>query len=94
MNEDDILPEVTAIVKYDLYPYYLVVKGKLSKFGGIKLDRASHYRPESVIKVLPASEYDSQKDTLKLIRQVYSEKECQLRVDILKQHGVHFVKVK
>lgn len=94
MNEDDILPEVTAIVKYDLYPYYLVVKGKLSKFGGIKLGGASHYRPESVIKVLPASEYDSQKDTLKLIRQVYDEKECQLRVDILKQHGVHFVKVK
>lgn len=34
MNPDDLLPTVTAIVGYDLYPYYLVTKGKLTKQAG------------------------------------------------------------
>lgn len=94
MNPDDLLPEVTAIIKYDLYPYYRVAKGKLREDGGIKLTESSYYRPDSVIKVLPISEYDAQKDSLQLIEQVYREKERELRIDILKCAGVKFVTVK
>lgn len=94
MNPDDLLPEVTAIIKYDLYPYYRVAKGKLREDGGIKLTESSYYRPDSVIKVLPISEYETQKDSLQLIEQVYREKERELRIDILKCAGVKFVTVK
>lgn len=94
MNPDDLLPEVTAIVKYDLYPYYRLAKGRLRNDGGIKLSETSYYRPESVIKVLPKSEYEPQKDKLQLIDQIYREKERQLRIDILKEFGVDFITVK
>lgn len=95
MNPDALLgPVVTAIVKYDLYPYYHVTKGRLRHDGGIDTSGASYYRPESVIKVLPASEYEPQKDALQRIEQTYREKERQLRIDILEQNGVDFVTVK
>lgn len=95
MNPDALLgPEVTAIVKYDLYPYYRVAKGRLRHDGGIDTSGASYYLPESVIKVLPVSEYEPQKDALQLIEQAYREKERQLRIDILNGAGVNFVTVK
>lgn len=94
MNPDDLLPSVTAIIKYDLYPNYRVVKGLLRPDGGIKMSEVSYYRPDSVIKVLPGAEYEKQKDTLQLIEQVYREKERQLRIDILAGAGVNFITVK
>lgn len=36
MNPDDLLPTVTAIVGYDIYPHYLVTKGKLLPGAGLK----------------------------------------------------------
>lgn len=94
MNPDDLMPLVTAIIKYDLYPYYRVTLGHLRPDGGIKLSDVSYYRTESVIKVLPESEYEAQKDALQLIEQTYREKERQLRIDILAGAGVNFITVK
>lgn len=36
MNKDDLdeFVTVTAIVRYDIYPHYIVVKGKLLPSGG------------------------------------------------------------
>lgn len=94
MNPDDLLPTVTAIVKYDLYPYYLVRKGKLRTDGGIQTDRVSYYRPDCVVKVLPESEYEVQESRCRGIQHDYREKERQLRIDILAVNGVDFITVK
>lgn len=91
MNPDDLLPTVTAIVKYDLFPNYVVAKGKLMEDGGIKTSSTSYFRSRSVIKVLPESEYEPQEAKLRMIQQAYRERERQLRVDILKENGVDFL---
>ena len=91
---DDFMTTLTVIVKYDLYPFYLVAKGKLLSNGDIKTSATSFYRRESVIKVLPESEYEVQKVILQNIESEYRKKERQLRIDLLKEAGVDFVTVK
>lgn len=94
MNPDNLLPTVTAIIKYDLFPYYVVAKGNLRQDGGIQTGVTSYYRPEGVLKVLPESEYEVQKANRSAIEQDYRERERELRVDILIENDVDFVTVK
>lgn len=94
MNPDDLLPTVTAIVKYDLYPHYLVRKGKLRPDGGIQMERSSYYSPDCVIKVFPESEYEAQEARQRKIVRIYREKTHKLRIDILNEADVDFITVK
>lgn len=94
MNPDDLLPTVAAIVRYDLYPYYLVTKGKLTKTGGINTLGVGIYSADSVIRIFPEGEYEGLEKQRQALKNIYREKERQLRIDILEQAGVDFVTVK
>lgn len=87
------LPIVTAIVKYDTYPYYNVVLGQLGMDGGVKWGNNGSFRQESVIRVLPEASFETQNILLEQIKRSYRHQERQLRIDILKQSGVDFVTV-
>lgn len=94
MNENEIkFPIVTAIIRCDLYPGYVVTMGGLQMDGGIRLSSGGTYSGGSVLKVLPLDAYNTQEQLLRQIKNSYREQERQLRIDILKQHGVDFVTV-
>lgn len=86
-------PEVTAIVKYDSFPYYNVFVGQLRMDGGVSLESKRYVRQESVIAVFPKEAFDTQSILWKQLKNSYRDQERQLRIDILKQHGVDFVTV-
>lgn len=86
------LPLVTAIVKYDLFPYYNVVFGELNLEGCIRCSSGT-FRQESVIRVLPEAAFETQQTLLRQATASYRNQERQLRIDILEQHGVDFVAV-
>lgn len=94
MNPDCLMQVVAAAVRYDLYPYYIVVKGKLKSDGGIIVPDYGSYHPESVLRIFSSDAYFDQEAKHKKIRDTYREKERQLRIDILEQNGVNFVTVK
>lgn len=87
------LPTVAAIVKYDTYPYYNVILGELRLDGSVGWGNNGSFRQESVIRVLPEAAFETQNRLLDQVKYSYRKQEHQLRVDILKQHGVDFVTV-
>lgn len=91
---EEVLPEVTAIVEYDLYPYYLVTKGLLQKDGGVRSETMGNFKSDSILKVFPGCSYEALEGVLRQITSSYHKQERQLRVDILKEHGVDFVTVR
>lgn len=96
-KSDNVEPEgtlVTALVKYDIFPKYLVVKGYLQPDFTVKTNPYSFYRTTSILQILPAESYESEKERLQRIEDNYYENERQLRIDILKENGVDFVSVK
>lgn len=94
MNPDSLNPTVAAIVKYDVFPYYVVTKGKLTSTGGIQATGIGIYSADSVIRIFPEWEYENLENQRVAIKNIYREKERQLRIDILEQVGVDFVTVK
>lgn len=93
MNPEDLLPKVTVIVRYDIYPHYLVDKGTLLP-GGRVGTTCGTYGVDSIIRVLPESDFEAYEAQRRKVSSEYTEKERQLRVDILKQNGVNFLAVK
>lgn len=93
MNLNDLLPTVTAIVSYDIFPHYLVTKGKLLSGGRVKASCGT-YAVDSIIRILPESDYEQYEATRRKVSAEYTQKQRQLRVDILKQNGVNFITVK
>lgn len=87
------LPMVTAIVKYDTYPYYNVISGELRLDGSVGWGNNGHFRQESVIRILPEAAFETHNILLEQIKRSYRNQERQLRIDILKQGGVDFVTV-
>jgi hypothetical protein len=94
MNPDALNPTVAAIVGYDIFPYYAVTKGELTNTGGIRAVGVGIYSADSVIRIFPEGEYESLENQRAAIKNIYREKERQLRIDILEQVGVDFVTVK
>ncbi|UNA02655.1 hypothetical protein [Enterobacter phage vB_ExiM_F5M1E] len=93
MNPDDLLPSVTAIVKYDVFPYYVVAKGKLLNNGGVRAEGLGIFSAESVIRIFPDDQYNTLNRQRESLKNDYRKKERQLRIDILEQAGVDFVTV-
>lgn len=87
------LPKVTAIVKYDLYPYYNVIEGELNLDGSVRWGTNGTFRQELVVRVLPVAAFETHNILLEQIKRSYRNQERQLRIDILKQSGVDFVTV-
>lgn len=80
---------VTALVKYDLYPYYLVVKGSLRFDGGVqRLDNCGYYAPESVIRILPESQYGPEKHRLVTLKDAYNTRHAELKSQLLAEFDV------
>ena len=94
MNPDSLNPTVTAIVGYDIFPYYVVTKGKLTSTGGIQATGIGIYSADSVIRIFPKDQYDALNRQREALKDEYRKRERQLRVDILEQAGVDFVTVK
>lgn len=93
MKPGDLLPKVTVIVHYDIYPYYLVYKGTLLPGGRVETICGT-YAVDSIIRVLPESDFEAYDAQRRKVSSEYTEKERQLRVDILKQNGVNFLPVR
>lgn len=94
MNPDALNPTVAAIVGYDVFPYYVVTKGKLTRAGGIQAVGLGIYSADSVIRVFPEDQYDVLNRQRESLKNEYRQKERQLRIDILEQADVDFVTVK
>lgn len=82
--------KVTAFVKYDLYPHYLVVAGDLQENFDVKT-QSGVYSHEKVICVKPFFELEQHQETLKTIRKDHDRLLRKLKVDLLNQHGINFI---
>lgn len=83
---------VTGFVKYDVYPYYVVIEGELHD----NFDLATNigvYSRNKVIKVAPFSEFESHVRDRALIIDSYKCREADLKLAILQEHGVDFIKL-
>ena len=94
MNPDDLNPTVVAVVEYDVFPYYVVTKGKLTSTGGIRATGIGIYSADAVIRIFPEDQYDALDRQRESLKKEYRKKERQLRIDILEQADVDFVTVK
>ena len=94
MNPDALNPTVAAIVGYDIFPYYVVTKGKLTNTGGIQATGVGIYSADSVIRIFPEDQYDALDRQREALKDEYRKRERQLRIDILEQADVDFVTVK
>lgn len=88
MNEDKC--EVTAIIKYDLFPYYVVTKGSLNNDGSIAISSHSYHRAESVIRVLPIETFDEQVEKRRKIANDYDLLHNNLKVQLLNEAKVNY----
>uniref|UniRef100_A0AAU8GGQ6 Uncharacterized protein n=1 Tax=Salmonella phage vB_SEnST11_KE23 TaxID=3161174 RepID=A0AAU8GGQ6_9CAUD len=82
--------KVTAFVKYDLYPHYIVLEGELQENFDVKTSCGT-FNHAKVITVKPISELDRHREDYENIRKAYDRLHTKLKVDILKQHGVDFI---
>ncbi|WJJ58514.1 hypothetical protein NDO71_orf148 [Klebsiella phage vB_KpnM_NDO71] len=82
--------KVTAFVKYDLYPYYLVLEGDLQENFDVKT-RIGTYSHAKVLCVKPIGEYLAHAETRRNIKQEHDRCVCKLKVDLLKKNGINFI---
>lgn len=82
--------KVTAFVKYDLYPYYLVISGDLQENFDVK-SQSGTYSHEKVLCVKPFSELDEHQEVHKTIREDHDRLLRKLKIDLLRQNGIDFI---
>lgn len=82
--------KVTAFVKYDLYPHYIVLEGDLQENFDVKTSCGT-YKSESVIFVKPVSELEKHKEVHTTIRRDHDRLLRQLKIDLIKQNGIDFI---
>lgn len=49
---------VTAIVKYDLFPHFNVIKGELLPCGGVKWNTNGTFKRESILAIYPEEQFE------------------------------------
>lgn len=76
--------EVCALVEYDLFPHYLVVKGYFQDDGSIKCPGLGIYKESSILKILPASLYSRENNRVKEIKDKYEEYDRNIKKELLK----------
>ncbi|QUL77315.1 hypothetical protein A54_265 [Septuagintavirus sv54] len=83
---------VTAIVKYDLFPRYRVIKGRLLPNGNVQLIGSTSYmKAEHIIRILPLDQFEEEEKKKDKLVSDYREKELKLRLDLLEQAGVDYI---
>lgn len=90
MNPDDISVEVCGIVKYDTFPYYNVLKGQLKSDGSFFVSGIGTFRDQNLFRIFPVACYEREDKKFEAVRREYSEKEKQLKLDVIKQNNVDF----
>lgn len=82
--------KVTAFIRYDIYPYYIVLEGDLQENFDVKTSCGA-YHHRNVLCVKPISELKQHEDTHKKITREHKRLEAELRVDLLKKNGINFI---
>lgn len=85
--------KVTALVKYDLYPYYLVFGGELLKSMDVKTEVGT-FNKDSILRIRPFHELGAEKLIHKTLKDEYDRLSSQLEVDLLKKYGIKFINKK
>lgn len=81
----------TYIMKYDLFPHFIVVEGEEIEFNGhtkIFCEGLGLYNPECVLGVFGVEMYEELKKERKMLERKYDEGIFQLRKDLLSSSSV------
>lgn len=81
---------VTAFVKYDLYPYYIVLEGDLQETFDVKTSCGT-YGASALLSIKPISEIEKHKEIHTNILKEHDQSLRQLKIDLLKQNGIDFI---
>lgn len=81
---------VTALIKYDLFPFYVVRKGVLNPDGGIQLNKVSSYDVSAVLRILPESAFEDEEEKRSGLSKKYDELVQNIRVELLEEANVNF----
>lgn len=82
--------KVTAFVKYDLYPYYIVLLGELQENFDVKTSCGT-YNHSKVLDIKPFSELETHQNTHTTIRREHDQRLRQIKIDLLKEHNINFI---
>lgn len=82
--------KVTAFLKYDLYPYYVVLEGDLQENFDVKTSCGTYSRGK-VMCVRPIDELDKHREARNTVTKEYDRLHRQLKIDVLRQNGVNFI---
>lgn len=82
--------KVTAFIKYDLYPYYIVLDGDLQENFDVKSSCVTYNRSK-VLDIKPFSELEMHKNNHTTIRKEHDRRLRKIKVDLLKEHGINFI---
>lgn len=81
----------TYIVKYDIFPYYVVVKGELTELRGvpkIMTDGLGLYSPENVLGEYDVNIFDKLEEEWRNLCIQYDKQIIQLRKDLLASSSI------
>lgn len=76
---------VTAFVRHDLFPYYLVFGGELLENMNVKTE-VGHYAKGKVIRLAPFEELGQHRLTYESLMRQYKERERLLRIEIINEN--------
>ena len=82
--------KVTAFLKYDLYPYYIVLEGDLQENFDVKTSCGT-YNHKKVLQIKPFSDFKEHQETHTRICKEHDRLLRQLKVDLLNQNGINFI---
>lgn len=77
--------EVTALVKYDIFPYYLVFKGQLLHDRSVQVGTRI-YKPENVLKTTKPIKYDFHRAIRYNLVREYDEIDARVRKQLLQKY--------
>lgn len=82
--------KVTAFLKYDLYPYYIVLEGDLQENFDVKT-QCGTYNYEKVLQIKPWSELENHRAAHTDIRREHDRLLRQLKIDLLDRYRIDFI---
>ena len=84
------LPVVTALIRRNNFPGYIVTKCKLQMNGGLYWGEGHEFfSGAQVFKILPQEAFHSEMKRLNAIKEEYKDSEFKLRTKILDSYGIN-----
>lgn len=78
--------KVTAVVRYDLYPYFLVLEGDLQENGDVKTSCGT-YAGHKILNIRPAHEYEMIKNSKNHIKNEFDKQTRELMLKLIDDHA-------